>query len=283
MDPHYLRLRRRRRLWRAAVVCVFFGLLSLPVLYLLRGEIRAVAAKVYRYAKQEFQAARAADQPPPPPSSTPSPTPAPAPAPPPEAAVVQATPAPPPAPAVRYRTAKLGDRAFRIPEGYLEGDGDLGSKKNPEILLRALLPDLRPRASGQGDCAPKRSACADFVIVKLRTGRSTVEAEFIKRYKVAPATVRLIPGIHGLQQIPPPNIQPSGTRQFLAQPAGRWVWITCRDVQRPKPNQAAPGICQLAFDTADGLGMTVRFGKDKLGDWSAIQVKAMELAASVGN
>ena len=284
MDSYYLRLRRRRRLLRAAAVCAFFAVISLPLLYLLRGEIRGAAATVYRYAQSELQAAPAT---PTPQAVQAAPTaavaaPSAVSSPKPEAApqvVAQAQPAPQRPPAPRVRTAKLGETAFRIPEGYVEGNADLGSSKDPLIVLRALLPDLRPRAEGRGGCAPKQIACGDFAIIKLRPARRPLESEFSKRYKTEPTAIALIPGVHGLRQIPPHKALPSDGRQFLAQPGGRWVWITCRDFGRPSPKQPASGICQLDFDSTDGLAVRVRFDRAKLADWSAIHAKTLELIA----
>lgn len=273
MDPYYLRQRRRRRLMRFVVICAFLGLLSLPVLYLLRGEVRAVAVLAYRFAKSQMHAYRAAEGPVIVERSAPNPTPQTQP--PVSAGSAAAQPQ-----SARVHTAKLGDATFRIPEGYIQRKEDLGSPKNPELLLRALLPDLRPRASGRGACAPKEARCPDFAVVKLRSGRALIESEITKRYKTAPGSLVLIPGIHGLQQIPPHRAQPDGERQFLAQPAGRWVWITCRELGRPTAKQPTWGVCQLAFDTPDGLGIKVRFGRDRLGEWSKIQAKAAELAAN---
>lgn len=282
MDAYYLRQRRRRRLLRFVVVCAFFGLLSLPVLYLLRAEVRAVAVLAYRYAKSQYQAFRVAEAP-----VAQAPV-AQAPVAAERSAPAPTTPAPPPVSAgsaaaqpqpARTNAVKLGEATFRIPQGYIQRKEDLGSPRNPEVVLRALLPDLRPRAAGRGACAPKEARCPDFAVLKLRSGRALTEGEFAKRYKAAPGSIALIPGIHGLQQIPPHKARPRDGRQYLAQPAGHWVWITCRELGPPAPKQPSWGICQLAFDTPDGLGIKVRFGRDRLRDWSTIQAKATELAA----
>lgn len=281
MDPHYLRLRRKRRLVRAAAVCAFFAVLSLPLLYLLRHEIATAASAIYREAQRGQATASATQAPPPaPPQTAPQPAaPAPAPAPSPAPANVvtaQAQAAKQPAPKGRQQTAKLGDATFRIPEGYLEGKADLGSKRDPYILLRALLPDLRPRNTGKGNCAPKQINCPDFVTIRLRPAKDSLESEFRKRYKTAPSEIALISGLHGLRQIPPYKAQPGG-RQYLAQPGGRWVWITCRDFGRPSPKRPTPGVCQLDFDGPDGLAVKVRFDKSKLAEWSSIHAKAVAL------
>lgn len=283
MDPHYLRLRRKRRLVRAAAVCAFFAVLSLPLLYLLRHDIAAGASAIYREAQRGQATASATQAPPPaPPQAAPepaAPAPAPAPAPSPAPANVvaaQAQAAKQPAPKARQQTAKLGDATFRIPEGYLEGKADLGSKRDPYILLRALLPDLRPRNTGKGNCAPKQINCPDFVTIRLRPAKGSLESEFRKRYKTAPSEITLISGLHGLRQIPPHKAQPGG-RQYLAQPGGRWVWITCRDFGRPSPKRPTPGVCQLDFDGPDGLSVKVRFDKSKLAEWSSIHAKAVAL------
>ncbi|WP_119417772.1 hypothetical protein [Desertibaculum subflavum] len=284
MDSYYLRQRRRRRLLRFLAICAFFGLLSLPVLYLLRGEVRAVAVLAYRFAKSQVQAFRAADpvvvverstpSPKPQSQSQPQPQPQPQPQSTASAGSAAAQPQPP-----RLRTVKLGETTFRIPEGYVQRKEDLGSPQNPELVLSALLPDLRPRATGRGACAPKEARCPDFAVLKLRPGRALIESEFTKRYKAAPGSFALIPGIHGLQQIPPHRSRPANERQFLAQPAGRWTWISCRELGRPSAKQPAFGVCHLDFDTPDGLSVKVRFPRDRLSDWSAIQAKAAELAA----
>jgi hypothetical protein len=284
MDPHYLRLRRKRRLVRAAAVCAFFAVLSLPLLYLLRHDIAAGASAIYREAQRGQATASATQVPPVPPQAAPepaaaAPAPAPAPAPTPSPAKVvttQAQAAKQPAPKGRQQTAKLGDATFRIPEGYLEGKADLGSKRDPYILLRALLPDLRPRNTGKGNCAPKQINCPDFVTIRLRPAKDSLESEFRKRYKTAPSEITLISGLHGLRQIPPHKAQPGG-RQYLAQPGGRWVWITCRDFGRPSPKRPTPGVCQLDFDGPDGLAVKVRFDKSKLAEWSSIHAKAVAL------
>lgn len=257
-------------MWRALVIGAFLGLLALPVLYLLRGEVRAVAVLAYRFAKSQMPAS--------PPAAAPATVTQSAPAKAPTAPAGSAAAQPQPA---RLHTVKLGDATYRIPDGYIEKKEDLGNAKNPELLLRALLPDLRPRAAGRDACAPKETRCPDFAIIKLRPGRGLVESEFTKRYKAAPGSVPLISGVHGLQQIPPHKAQPGDGRQFLAQPAGRWVWITCRNFGGRAAKQPAFGICHLAFDTADGLAIKVRFAQERLRDWSAIQIKAMELAAKL--
>lgn len=271
MDPYYLRYMRRRRLLRALLVGALLGLLALPVLYLLRGEVRAAAVLAYRFAKGQMPASPPATAPAPVAQSTPAKAPPPASA---GSAAAQPQPA-------RLHAVKLGEATYRIPDGYIEKKEDLGNPKNPELLLRALLPDLRPRATGRDACAPKETRCPDFATVKLRPGRGLTESEFTKRYKASPGSMPLISGIHGLQQIPPHKAQPGDGRQFLAQPAGRWVWITCRDFGGRTAKQPAFGICHLAFDTADGLGINVRFAQERLRDWSAIQIKATELVAKL--
>lgn len=204
------------------------------------------------------------------------------PAPPAQNVLAQAQPTQQRGQPARPRGIKLGEASFLVPGGYLDRSSDFGSKKSPVIPLQALLPDLRPRAEGQGGCAPTANACPDFAVIRLRPGTSTLEKDFTQRYKAGPANVGSLPAAYGLRQVPPHKAQPADGRQFLAQPEGRWVWIVCRDFGRPTPKRPAPpGACRLAFDTADGLAVSVRFDKKKLPDWAAIHAKTAALVADL--